>query len=86
MSVQNPELIQRIEAALDQVRPYMEADGGNVSLVEVTDDMIVKLQLLGACGSCKMSMMTMKAGVEQSIIKAIPEIKGVEAINLTEMA
>ena len=75
-------LITRIENALDQIRPYMEADGGNVSLVEVTEDMVVRIKLLGACSSCKMSMMTMKAGVEQSILKAVPEIRSVEAINI----
>jgi Fe-S cluster biogenesis protein NfuA len=75
-------LLSRIEEALNQIRPYMEADGGNISLLEVTGDMVVKVQLLGACSSCKMSMMTMKAGVEQSILKAVPEIKAVEAVQL----
>lgn len=78
----NQELIVKIEEALDQIRPYMEADGGNVSLLEVTDEMEVKLQLLGACSSCKMSMMTMKAGVEQSILKAVPEVRKVTAVNI----
>jgi len=77
----DPEFLKRIEDALGQVRPYMVADGGDVSLLEVTDSMVVKIKLLGACSSCKMSMMTLKAGVEQSIIKAVPEIKAVEAIN-----
>jgi Fe-S cluster biogenesis protein NfuA len=73
----------RIESALDQIRPYLEADGGNVKVLEVTEDMVLKLELLGACGSCPMSTMTLKAGVEQSVLRAIPEIKSVEAINLT---
>ena len=73
----------RIENALDQIRPYLEADGGNVKVLEVTEDMVLKLELLGACGSCPMSTMTLKAGVEQSVLRAIPEIKAVEAINLT---
>jgi len=73
----------RIESALDQIRPYLEADGGNVKVLEVTEDMVLKLELLGACGSCPMSTMTLKAGVEQSVLKAIPEIKAVEAVNLT---
>ena len=77
----DPQLIARIENTLDSLRPYLEADKGNVSLVEVTEDMIVKLELLGACSSCSMSMMTLKAGIEQSLLKAIPEIKGVIAIN-----
>lgn len=73
-------IILRVEETLEQLRPYLEADNGNVSLVEITDDMVVKLKLLGACGSCNMSMMTLKAGIEQSILKAVPEIKSVEAI------
>ncbi|MBC5775159.1 NifU family protein [Pontibacter sp. KCTC 32443] len=73
----------RIESALDQIRPYLEADGGNVKVLEVTEDMVLRLELLGACGSCPMSTMTLKAGVEQSVLRAIPEIKAVEAVNLT---
>jgi len=79
----NTELIQRVETALDGIRPYLEADGGNVKVLEITDDMIVKLELLGACGSCPMSAMTLKAGVEESIKKAVPEIKEVIAVNMT---
>ena len=71
----------RIEAALDQIRPYLEQDGGNVSLVEITPDHIVRVKLTGACKSCSMSHMTMKAGIEETIKKAIPEIKAVEAVN-----
>ncbi len=81
----SPELLLRIEAALDQIRPYLEADGGNVAIEEVTDDMVVKLKLLGSCGTCPMSIMTLKAGVEQSLKRAIPEITAVEAINLTDI-
>jgi Fe-S cluster biogenesis protein NfuA len=81
MPHKDPTLIARIENTLDTLRPYLEADSGNVSLVEVTEDMIVRLQLLGACSSCSMSMMTLKAGIEQSLLKAIPELKGVEAVN-----
>ena len=78
----NTELLSRIENALDSVRPYLKTDGGNVKVVEVTDDFVVKLELQGACVSCPMSTMTMKAGVEKSILDAVPEIKAVEAINL----
>lgn len=74
---------ERVEAALDSVRPYLEADGGNVSVVEITEDGIARLELLGACGSCPMSTMTFKAGLEEAILKAVPEIKKVEALNLT---
>lgn len=80
-TTENTELLDRVEQALESIRPYLITDGGNVRLVEITNDMIVKLELLGACGSCPMSAMTLKAGVEESIRKAVPEIKGVHAIN-----
>ncbi len=76
-------LIARVEEALDQIRPYLQADGGNVSLVEITDEFVVKVELQGACKSCSMSMMTMKAGIEESIKRSVPEIKSVEAVNLS---
>ena len=79
----NLELLEKIESALDTIRPYLEADGGNVKLLDVTEDQIVKLELLGNCGSCPMSTMTLRAGVEEAIKRAIPQIKGVEAINIT---
>jgi len=79
------EITKRVEEALEQIRPYLQADGGNVSLVEITDDNIVRVELQGACKSCSMSMMTLKAGIEESIKRSVPEIKSVEAINLTEM-
>jgi Fe-S cluster biogenesis protein NfuA len=78
-----PELKEQIEFALDTIRPYLEADGGNVRIVELTDDMVLKLELLGSCGSCPMSTMTLKAGVEEAIKRAITEIIRVEAVNLT---
>ena len=76
-------LIKRVEASLDNIRPYLETDGGDVRILDISDDMVVSLELLGACGSCPMSAMTLKAGVEEAIIKAVPEIKAVEAINVT---
>lgn len=74
-------LIARIDAALDSVRPHLEADGGNVEIVDVTEDGIVQIKWLGTCVNCSMSLMTMKAGIEQSIKGKIPEIVGVEAVN-----
>lgn len=74
--------IDQIEIALDSIRPYLEADGGNVKVIELTEDMVLKLELLGACSSCPMSTMTLKAGVEEAIKKAIPEIVKVEAVNV----
>ena len=73
-------LIDRVDQALDSIRPYLEADGGNVKIVEITDDNVVKVQLLGACSGCSMSAMTMKAGIEEAIKKVIPEIKAVEEV------
>ncbi|RYY36091.1 MAG: NifU family protein [Sphingobacteriaceae bacterium] len=78
-------LIERIEAALDTIRPYLEADGGNVSIEEITPDNVVKLKLLGSCGSCPMSIMTLKAGIEQAIKRAVPEVTAIEAVNLTDI-
>jgi Fe-S cluster biogenesis protein NfuA len=77
------ETLQKVETALDSIRPYLEADGGNVKILGITKEMVVQLELLGACGSCPMSAMTLKAGVEEAIKRAVPEITRVEAINLT---
>jgi Fe-S cluster biogenesis protein NfuA len=79
------ELLQRVELALDSIRPYLEADGGNVSVEEITSEKVVRLRLLGACGSCPMSIMTLKAGIEEAIKKSVPEIIRVEAVNLTDI-
>jgi len=78
-------LLERVEAALDTIRPYLETDGGNVSVAEITPENVVKLKLLGSCESCPMSIMTLKAGIEQAIKKAVPEITAVEALNLTDI-
>ncbi len=75
-------LKSRVEKALDSIRPYLEADGGNVEVKEITDDMTVKLELVGACSSCPMSSMAFKAGLEEAILRSVPEIKKVEALNL----
>ncbi|WP_162340143.1 NifU family protein [Cyclobacterium salsum] len=72
----------QIESALDTIRPYLEADGGNVKVIGLTEDMVLQLELTGACSSCPMSTMTFKAGVEEAIKKAIPEITKVEAVNV----
>lgn len=80
----NSELIQKVEEALTSIRPYLQADGGNVSLLEITADMVVKLELHGACKSCSMSAMTMKAGIEETIKRTVPAIKSVEAVNLNQ--
>lgn len=78
-------LLERVEQALDSIRPYLHTDGGDVSVEEITPDNVVKLRLLGTCASCSMSIMTFKAGLEQAVKKSVPEIVAVEAINLTDM-
>lgn len=78
-------LTDQVEEALNTIRPFLEADGGNVSIEEITEDNVLKLRLLGSCGSCPMSIMTMKAGIEQAIMRAVPQIKSVEAVNLTDI-
>lgn len=71
----------RVEAALEKIRPYLVADGGNIKLVEVTDDNVVKVQLTGACHGCPFSLQTLKAGVEMAVKKDVPEIVEVVDIN-----
>lgn len=79
------ELSKKIEASLDSIRPYLEADGGNVKVAEITEDHVVRLEFIGACGNCRMSTMTFKAGVEAAIMRDVPEIKSIEVINLTPL-
>ncbi len=75
------ELIEkRVKNILEQVRPYLQQDGGDVNFVELTDDMVVMVELTGACGSCPYSTMTLKNGIESVMKKSIPEIKSVEQI------
>jgi Fe-S cluster biogenesis protein NfuA len=74
-------LLHQIELALDDIRPHLAVDGGNVTVVDVTDEMIVQVKWLGACESCSMSVMTMKAGVEQAVKSRLPQIRSVEAVN-----
>ncbi len=74
-------LKERVEAVLDKVRPMLQRDGGDVELVEVQDDGIVKVRLTGACSGCPMSTMTLKNAIEETIKKEIPEIKSVEQVS-----
>ena len=71
----------RVEAALETVRPHLRVDGGDVELVEVTEDMHVKIRWMGMCETCSMSGMTLRAGIQEAIQSKIPEIVGVEAVN-----
>ena len=75
-------MIERVEKALDTIRPYLVADGGEVRVSNITEDLVVELELLGACGTCPMSAMTLRAGIEQTLKRSIPEISRVEAINV----
>ena len=79
--MENNSYYETIEQALEEIRPYLKADGGDISLVEVTKDMVVKVKLLGACVGCPMSYQTMKNGIEQVVKKAVPEVKEVLAVN-----
>jgi len=73
-------LKEKVEKALEEVRPALQADGGNVELVEVTEEGVVKVRLTGACGSCPMSTYTLKMGIEQKLKEKIPEVKEVEQV------
>jgi len=75
-------LLEKIELALDGIRPYLKADGGDINVVDITEDMTVKVKLLGACGNCNVSTLTLENGVEVAIKRAAPEIKKV--IDVTE--
>lgn len=68
---------ERVVKALNRVRPYLQNDGGDIDLIEITEDLTVKVKLTGACHGCPFSMQTLKAGVEQAIMQEVPEIKKV---------
>jgi Fe-S cluster biogenesis protein NfuA len=77
----NEELVAKVKNVIDQIRPYLQADGGDVEFVELMEDNTVNIRLLGSCGNCPYSLMTLKNGIETAMIKAIPEIRSVEAVN-----
>lgn len=79
-TIEKIDLIEKVEAALNNIRPFLQSDGGNIELVDITDEMIVQVKLLGNCDGCKMSVSTMKAGVESTIRNFVPEIKAVVAL------
>lgn len=70
-----------IQKALDNIRPYLQADNGDVELVEVTDDGIVKVKLLGSCQDCPLSVMTLRAGIERAIMREVPSVRRIEAVS-----
>lgn len=71
---------ERVIKALDEVRPYLQADGGDLEFIEYTEDGIVKVKLTGACGNCPMAQMTLRAGVERTVLRNVPEVTRVEAV------
>ncbi len=75
------QMFEKVQKALETIRPYLMADGGDVELVRVSDEGIVEVRLTGACSDCPMSQMTLRAGVERALIREIPGIRRVEAVN-----
>ncbi len=74
------ELKERVEDALQKVRPSLQADGGDVQLLDVNDDGVVTVKLMGACGGCPMSQMTLKMGIEKVLKQSVPEVKSVQSV------
>lgn len=80
MSFDKESIKAKVEVAIAQLRPFLEADGGDMELIDITEEGVVQVQLLGACRDCSMKDMTMKAGLEEAIKKVSPEIIRVEAV------
>tara|TARA_B100001142_G_scaffold135586_1_gene137031 strand:- start:1443 stop:1700 length:258 start_codon:yes stop_codon:yes gene_type:complete len=79
--ITDKKIINKITNALSEIRPFLEDDGGDINFIELTDDWVVKVELVGACSSCNINMMTLKNGVEVSIKKAVPRVKEVVEIS-----
>ena len=77
INIKNKEAIQKIKKSLQEIRPFLEADGGDINFIELTKDWVVKVELTGACSSCSVSMMTLKNGVEVAVKNAVPQVKEV---------
>ena len=86
MSINKAQIEKTVLESLEQIRPFLNADGGDIEFVDITDEGVVRVKLLGACSDCSMSMMTLKAGVEEAVKKAAPEVKEVVAIGMESMA
>lgn len=76
-------LKERVEKALEKIRPYLVADGGDIAMVEITEDMVLKVEMKGACHGCPFSMQTLKAGVEMAVRNEVPEIQQVVEIHMS---
>jgi len=74
------EIYRKVENSLSSIRPYLQADGGNIEIVEITDDFVLNVRLIGACQACPMSELTMTVGVEEAIKASVPEILKVQAV------
>ncbi len=70
----------KVEEVINKIRPALQRDGGDVEIVEITEDNVIKVKLVGACGHCPMSIMTLKGGIEATLKQDIPEVKAVEAV------
>ena len=75
------ELLKRVNNVIDSIRPYLKSDGGDVTVVDITDDLTLKVKLTGACHGCPFSMMTLKSGIEQTVKEKVPELKEVIAVD-----
>ena len=80
------QLTELVNISIEQLRPFLHDDGGDMELIDITDEGIVRVKLLGACSSCSMSVMTLKAGLEEALLKVAPEIKGVISVDDLEIA
>jgi Fe-S cluster biogenesis protein NfuA len=78
----NSEHEKKVMKALEKVRPYLQADGGDINIVEITPDLVVKVEMTGSCNNCPFSLHTLKAGVEEAIRKELPDVKEVIAVNI----
>ena len=79
--ITDEKVLNKIKKALDEIRPFLEADGGDINFIELTDNWVVKVKLVGACSSCNISMQTLKNGVEVVVKRAVPEVKEVLEIS-----
>jgi Fe-S cluster biogenesis protein NfuA len=79
--ITDKKILSRIEVALEEIRPFLKADGGDINFIELTDKWVVKVKLIGACSSCNISMMTLKNGVEMAVKRAVPKVKEVLEIS-----
>jgi len=77
INIKDKEAIRKIKKSLQEIRPFLEADGGDINFIELTEDWVVKVELTGACRSCSVSMMTLKNGVEVAVKNAVPQVKEV---------